>query len=109
MAIIGITATFMLQPHGNQAVVTLDNNLINTISLEKDAHYYVNGHLGPVRVEVKNQQIRIVEYDSPRMIGTRTGWVQHNGAITACLPCGVVIRVLGNQEDNSVNYDSIAR
>lgn len=79
--------------------------------LNQDTVMQVDGRLGPVRVEVKNQQVRLVEYQSLRLVGTLTGWINKRGQITACVPCGVLIQIKGSgrESDSKEHYDGIAR
>ncbi len=100
-----------LQPHGSQAAVFLDNQWVRQISLAEDSVTELHGHLGLVNIEVLGGRVRILEYESPRMIGTRTGWIQSSGAVTACIPCGILIRIDGEMAPtaHTERWDGIAR
>ena len=110
--IIFILSLFLyMQPAGSQAIVSLDNRKIETVALSKDSVTNILGHLGMVRVEVVSGRIRIVEYESPRMIGTKVGWIQNRGAVTACIPCGILIRIEGEMTSSAQDnqWDGIAQ
>ncbi|MEO5347166.1 MAG: NusG domain II-containing protein [Magnetococcus sp. YQC-9] len=83
---------------GQSAVVMRDNRPVLRLALDRDIRTEVEGRLGPVVIQVEQGRIRLLEHRSPRMIGTRTGWIQGAGRTAACVPCGVVIRVEGEKE-----------
>ncbi|MBF0272295.1 MAG: NusG domain II-containing protein [Magnetococcales bacterium] len=80
---------------GRKAVVFRDNQPVMTLPLDQDFKKEIPGRLGPVTIQVEQGRVRLLEYHSPRMIGTRTGWIQGAGRTTACVPCGVLVRVEG--------------
>lgn len=86
------------RPAGQRAVVHRDNHPVLTLSLANNQKTQVEGRLGPVAIQVQDGQIRLLEYASPRMIGTRSGWISASGAILACIPCGILIQVEGQVE-----------
>ncbi|MBF0423612.1 MAG: NusG domain II-containing protein [Magnetococcales bacterium] len=73
----------------------------------------VEGKLGPVQVEVNDRRVRLLEYRSPRLVGTMTGWINRTGQVTACIPCGVVIQIkgrgAGTMTPSHEAYDGIIR
>jgi hypothetical protein len=96
LAALGIVAMFVVQPMvtaGTQVQVFRENQLLHTLDLAQETRHTVAGRLGPVVIEIASGRARIVEYQSPRMIGTRTGWIQHSGTVAACVPCGILIRI----------------
>ncbi len=107
----GLASYLALRPAGQQAVIQRDNQTVLTLSLTRDQQTEVEGHLGPVVIQIKEGRVRLLEYASPRMIGTRSGWIAQSGAMVACVPCGILIRVTGGQADHSSDnhYDGIAR
>ncbi|GAB0057235.1 hypothetical protein SIID45300_01558 [Candidatus Magnetaquicoccaceae bacterium FCR-1] len=80
---------------GKSAIVSRDNRPVLRLALDTDAKHEVAGRLGPVVVQVEGGRVRLLEHRSPRMIGTRAGWIQGAGRAIACVPCGIVIRVEG--------------
>ncbi|MBF0347823.1 MAG: NusG domain II-containing protein [Magnetococcales bacterium] len=81
--------------------------------LRRDTVMEVAGRLGPVRVEVRDHRVRLLEYQSPRLVGTMIGWIARPGQLTACIPCGVVIQIKGQGKDDPSStpdhYDGIIR
>ncbi|MBF0400946.1 MAG: NusG domain II-containing protein [Magnetococcales bacterium] len=99
------------RPPGQQAIIERDNQIILTLPLSHNQRQEVQGRLGSVAIEVEDGRVRLLEYASPRMIGTRSGWISRSGAMLACIPCGILIRVEGGSTAPADNqpYDSIAR
>ncbi|MBF0096132.1 MAG: NusG domain II-containing protein [Magnetococcales bacterium] len=99
------------QPKGSRAVVLLDNQIVRHLSLAEDSLTELVGHLGMVKIQVTEGRIRLLEYDSPRMIGSKTGWIQNRGAVLACIPCGILIRIDGAAENKAddMQWDGVAR
>lgn len=85
-----------LAPPGSNVQIFRDNRLVLTLPLTHPRQQQVEGRLGPVEIQVEPGRARLLEHASPRMIGTRTGWVSHAGASAACVPCGIVLQVTGN-------------
>ncbi|MBF0148238.1 MAG: NusG domain II-containing protein [Magnetococcales bacterium] len=82
--------------------------------LNRDTIMEVDGRLGPVKVEIRDQRVRLLEFNSPRLVGTLTGWIDKPGQLTACVPCAVIVQVKGHPSSNHENsghqpYDGIAR
>lgn len=99
------------RPPGRWAIILHENIPILKLSLARNQQTQVEGQLGPVTVQVKDGQIRLLEYKSPRMIGTRSGWVSTSGSVLACVPCRILIRVEGEPTapPGKDRYDGVAR
>ncbi len=94
---------------GEQVTVHRDNRQVLALNLNKDHKVDVAGRLGPVTIEVKDGRARLLEYESLRLIGTRTGWIETGGQIAVCVPCGILIQIQGTVEAaGSTVYDGIA-
>ncbi|ABK42763.1 hypothetical protein Mmc1_0236 [Magnetococcus marinus MC-1] len=74
-----------------------ENQLLQSLSLNQTTEIQVAGRLGPVTIEIKPGAARLREFDSPRMIGTRSGWIRGGGEMAICLPCGLFIRIPARQ------------
>lgn len=111
LLITGLALSLSLTPPGEQAVIQRDNQTILTLPLSRNQQVEVMGRLGPVTIQVQEGQVRLLEYASARMLGTRSGWISTSGSLVACVPCGILIRVEGNSgERNQTHpFDGIAR
>lgn len=76
------------------ANVYYNDELIETISLNKDGLYTVLGDNGDVVIEVSDNKIRVVEETSKRNLCSKQGYSD----IIVCLPNKIVIKV-----ENSLN------
>ncbi|HIJ85345.1 MAG: hypothetical protein HW380_756 [Magnetococcales bacterium] len=81
--------------------------------LDRNTVIEVRGRLGPVQVEIRDRRVRLLEYQSPRLLGTMTGWIEKSGQLTACVPCAVIVQVKALTSDGEssspTGYDGIAR
>ncbi len=73
----------------NYAYVYYDNNLVNTIPLNINKEYEVDGYNGKVILEVSNNKLRVKEEISPLHICSKQGWM--NRGTIVCLPNKIVI------------------
>ena len=52
-------------------------------------------HRGAVTIEIRNGRAAITDSDCPTRQCVNTGWLSETGGISACMPNGVFIEVLG--------------
>lgn len=111
--VMGVTALMVLfwlvgqdRKVGAEVWVHRDNRLLMTLDLAVPRTLEVVGRLGPVRIQVEEGRVRLLEYDSLRLIGTRTGWIQRQGEIAACVPCGIVLQIGDGGPDSTGNPDA---
>lgn len=79
------------------AKVYYNDELIETISLDKDIVYKVDGYNGEVILEVKDNKIRVIEETSKRNLCSKQGY----GDVIICLPNKIVIKV--ENDDNELD------
>ena len=99
---------------GSEVIIHRDNQPLMTLALGRDSIVTVASRLGPVKIEIKAGRVRMLEYNSPRLIGTKTGWIQHSGEIAVCVPCGILLQVQGEaiiigDNQGAKGLDGIAR
>lgn len=98
------------QVPGQRVIVSRDNQPILSLPLDQPVVREVAGRLGPVQIEVADGRARLLEYQSPRLIGTRTGWIERAGQVAACVPCGVVLTLEGGRAGpDETGFDAISR
>ena len=61
----------------NIAKVYYDNKLIKQINLNKNNTYEVKGYNGTVKLEVKNNKIRVIEEKSPLHLCSKYGYISN--------------------------------
>lgn len=71
--------------------------------LTEDATYEIEGTLGIVYVEVKDQKVRVEKETSPRHLCSIQGWVEDISRPIVCLPNDVVVQIVSLQDDSDVD------
>lgn len=85
---------------GRTAVITLDGQIYQTLSLDTDkiiTVYTPNGSYN--RIEVKDAGIRVSEADCANQTCVNTGTIHRNGEVIACIPHKLVITVVSPDEE----------
>ena len=77
---------------GNVAEVFYEDEVILKIDLSKDGEYTVNGLLGDVVLEVKNNKIRVKSENSD------------SGKSLICLPNKIIVKITSDNEIDGVVY-----
>ena len=72
-------------PASNTAVVTVKNEEVLRIDLSQDEEYEVDGTNGKVHIEVKDNQIRVTQENSPQHICSKQGFVSDPNVPIVCL------------------------
>ena len=82
------------------AVVTYKSKEVLRIDMSKDGTYVVDGTLGDVIIEVKDNKIRVQEETSPYNICSIQGWVEYAKIPIVCLPNHIMIMIEAKGEDH---------
>lgn len=88
---------------GHHAVIQVDGETERRISLHRNDTYRVQGPAGEARIEVSDDQVRIVEAPCRRKLCVRRGWLASAGETATCLPNRLHVRVEGSES----HYDAI--
>lgn len=88
------------------AVVTYREKEVLRIDMEIDDTYIVDGTLGEVFIEVKDQALRVEKETSPYHLCSIQGWVEFANIPIVCLPNHIVI-MIRNAEVNPDGEDSV--
>lgn len=70
--------------------------------LEGHATVEVEGRLGKSVIEISNGGARFVHSCCPNHLCVKRGWVSKSGDMIACVPNGIIVRIIGKCE-----YDGI--
>nr|CRH07831.1 conserved exported protein of unknown function [Candidatus Magnetococcus massalia] len=101
--------TMPLSAMGQMVEIYLHNQKVATLPLDQQHRQQVVGNLGPVTIEIDPEQgARLQEFESPRMVGVRQGWIQRGGEMAICVPCGVFIRI-PLVDPAATPYDALAQ
>jgi|SRR5690554_3868321 len=86
------------------AIVTYKEKEVLRIDMANDGTYTVDGTLGDVIIEVKDNKIRVAEETSPYNICSIQGWVEYARVPIVCLPNHVMILIQSttNNDDEDI-------
>lgn len=105
LVIIGIFAFINItKEKGTIAEVYYEDRLITSIDLSIDKEYVVDGELGDVVLEVKNNMIRVKEENSPEHICSKEGFIGDSSRTLICLPNKIIIKIVGESDIDGVLY-----
>ncbi len=103
MVIIFIVIRFSSKK-GNVAEVFYEDEVILKIDLSKDGEYTVNGLLGDVVLEVKDNKIRVKSENSDKHICSKEGYIGDSGKSLICLPNKIIVKIISDNEIDGVVY-----
>jgi len=84
------------------ATVSVEGEIVETIKLDEVEKAYTFSPCDNVEIEVQQGKIRFLKSDCPDKLCVESGWLESNGATSACLPEKVVISVTGEKSDFDV-------
>ena len=93
---------FLFRPEPKVAVVKVQQKEVLRINLQDDQTYEVEGSLGPVHIEVKDQKIRVTQENSPLHICSKQGFVSDANVPIVCLPNDTVITIEEQQVEDTL-------
>ena len=82
------------------AEISLDGNIIHTISLDENNEILF--HDGDVRIIVEDNKIRFIQSDCSDLVCVNTGWIKNKGRIAACLPNRILVKIIGFSDEVDV-------
>lgn len=87
----------------NIANVYYENDLVLEIDLSINNTYEVEGYNGKVLIEVLNNQIRVIEENSPYHLCSKQGFISKSGQSIICLPNKIIIELPNDELDTEVS------
>ena len=103
IVIILLFSLTLFRKKANIANVYYENELILEIDLSINKTYEVDGYNGKIKIEVLNNQIRVVEENSPRHLCSKQGFISNSGQSIICLPNKIIIELPNNEIDAEVS------
>ena len=103
--IAGIFAAFPLLKSGlpDRVAVFRDNSLAAEYPLDHDIIFAVKGKNGPVDIEIKNKEARIVHVNCPHQICRRSGSISGTFGQLVCAPNNILIEIRSAKAAKSVD------
>lgn len=89
---------------GMIAEVYYEDKLMLSVDLSVDGEYIVDGELGDVVLEVKDNKIRVKSETSPRNICSKEGFIGDSSRTLICLPNKIIVKIVGDNEIDGVVY-----
>lgn len=90
------------------AVVSVDGAPVAELPLSLPGTFPVEGLRGPVEVTVADGEVRVTDAPCPQHLCMAMGGKSRAGQLIACVPSGVVVRIVGGDADADVP-DSVTR
>lgn len=103
IVIILLFSLTLFRKKANIANVYYENELILEIDLSINKTYEVDGYNGKIKIEVLNNQIRVVEENSPYHLCSKQGFVSKSGESIICLPNKIIIELPSDELDAEVS------
>ena len=94
------------QHEGKLVVIEVDGKLVGNFSLGEDRLIPADGKLGTTRVEIADNEVRVLDSPCPLKLCVKSGPISRSGENLVCLPNRVVIRVKGEGEPS---VDAVSR
>lgn len=107
MVVLGFSILMFLLMNANKkdvntAVVYYDNDEVMSMSLSENKEYIVEGELGEVIIEVKDNKVRVNEENSPRHLCSKQGWISKQNESIICLPNRIIIMIKAEDDLDAV-------
>lgn len=94
---IGVT-----KKEGSIAEVYYEDEMVLSIDLNINKEYIIDGELGDVVLEVKDNKIRVKEENSPKHICSKEGFIGDSSRTLICLPNKIIVKIVGDNEIDGV-------
>lgn len=89
--------------HAEQVIVRSPNTKPQSYPLLKNRRIEIQGAKGPSIIEIRDGQVRFIDSPCTNKQCIQSGWLHRPGEIAACLPNGISVQVIGQNEI----YDAI--
>ena len=99
MVLLNLALFYRLGFHhseGSFVVVEVDQQEVSRVPLATDKVLHISGKLGETEVEIRDGKTRILRSPCKNKVCIKTGYIRYADRMAACIPNGVVVRVVGN-------------
>ena len=80
---------------GSFVVVEVDQQEVARVPLATDKVLHISGKLVETGVEIRDGKTRILSSPCKNKVCIKTGYIRYADRMAACIPNGVVVRVIG--------------
>ncbi len=85
--------------------VYVDGDLKHVYSLQMDQRFIdVDTNLGGIRLELKDNQVRVVSSNSPLKLIVKQGWAKYPGDTLIGIPDRAVVKIVGKGREDDVDF-----
>lgn len=91
---------------GSKVSISVNNQVVQALSLMTDSTVTVNGNLGPVIIRISSGSVRVEASECPHQYCIREGRIHRDGEMLVCLPNRVVVRV---ESEDASGMDGISQ
>ncbi len=95
-------------PEGTRVVVTSGEQVLFTAPINQPHNLSFDGPLGPTRLVIDDQGVRITDSPCPRKTCISMGPARHTGDLLACVPNRILVRI-DSPADPEAPYDLLSR
>lgn len=98
---LGLNIVGMENEKASKVEIYVDGDLKHVYKLQKDQRYVeVDTNLGGIRLELKDNQVRVVSSNSPLKLIVKQGWAKYPGDTLIGIPDRAVVKIVGESEDD---------
>ncbi len=85
--------------------VYVDGELKHVYNLQLDQRFIdVDTNLGGIRLELKDNQVRVVSSNSPLKLIVKQGWAKYPGDTLIGIPDRAVVKIVGKGREDDVDF-----
>ena len=85
--------------------IYVDGELKQVYNLQKEQRFIeVDTNLGGIRVELKDNQVRVVTSNSPLKLIVKQGWAKYPGDTLIGIPDRAVVKIVGENAEDDVDF-----
>lgn len=85
--------------------VYVDGDLKHVYNLQMDQRFIdVDTNLGGIRLELKDNQVRVVTSNSPLKLIVKQGWAKYPGDTLIGIPDRAVVKIVGKGREDDVDF-----
>jgi hypothetical protein len=75
-----------------------------TLPLTDNKKVTVRGKLGKFVIEIKDKKVRVISSKCAHKICIKTGWISNSNEYIACVPNGILIKLVGVKEKKIYDF-----
>ena len=85
--------------------IYVDGKLKQVYTLQKEQRFIeVDTNLGGIKVELKDNQVRVVTSNSPLKLIVKQGWAKYPGDTLIGIPDRAVVKIVGEAAEEDVDF-----